>query len=495
MEVVDVVRKCLPGPEMLAVEGVNKSDAAIIIQVRSNAMPSCPACAGSVVSYHSRYERRIRDLPWQGRPVELHVQVRRFRCRNAQCPRKIFGERLAAIASSKARQTSRLRETVGATGYALGGLPAHRLLQRLGISVSRDTVLRTVKSRLRALSKPQVRVLGVDDWAWRKHQHYGTLLMDLEKRRVIDLLPVRSADSFCEWLRGHPEIRIITRDRSTLYADGGRQGAPAAVQVLDRYHLVSNLSVAVEHDVQQMQVHARAALRQQAMPNTEAAAKRLTLVEARRQRCRAARYQRYVAVVELRKQGYTQEAIGEKVGLRPDTVARWLHAHGFPERRIRSDRRRDRARFCQDVERGMHASRARIHYSAGRVAALLLQPPPRLSPSQREYLGDFLRFCPEGHRLRKLALRFRAVLRLRKVKRLWEWTKEAVASGFPFTAQFAKTLQRDKAEVRPAVALRWNNGPVEGQVNRLKMIKRQMYGRAGFDLLKARVLPWEPPTD
>src|SRR6516225_11071480 len=133
------------------------------------------------------------------------------------------------------------------------------------------------------------------------------------------------------------------------------------------------------------------------VPNAEP--RRLTLVEARRQRCREARYQRYMAVVELRKQGYTQEAIAERVGLQPDTVARWLHANGFPERGIRSDRRRDRARFLEAIGRGVHPSRARIHYSAGRVAALLVQSPRLLSPSQREYLGDFLRFCPEGHLL------------------------------------------------------------------------------------------------
>jgi transposase len=178
----------------------------------------------------------------------------------------------------------------------------------------------------------------------------------MESRRVVDLLPVRTADSFADWLRGHPEVRVITRDRSTLYADGGRQGAPTAVQLLDRYHLVSNLSDAVERDVQQMQIQARAALRQQMAPNSEPM--RLTLVEARRQRCREPRYQR-----------------------------------------------------------------------------------------------------------------------------TWLWR-------IRFTAQFAKTLQRDEAEVQPAVAMRWNNGPLEGHVNRLKMIKRQMYGRAGFHLLKARVLPW-----
>ena len=131
----------------------------------------------------------------------------------------------------------------------MGGLPGSRLLSRLGIHSSDDTVLRRVKAPQRALEAVKVRVLGVDDWAWRKRQRYGTLLMDLEQRQVIDLLPMRSADSFADWLKKHPEVELITRDRSGLYGDGGRHGAPSAIQITDRYHLMSNLSEAVERDI------------------------------------------------------------------------------------------------------------------------------------------------------------------------------------------------------------------------------------------------------
>jgi len=185
------------------------------------------------------------------------LQTRRFRCRNKVCDRKIFAERLAAVASPKARETARLCEIVGLVGYALGGLPAERLLNRLGVRSSDDTVLRRVKTRGRAASQPKVRVLSVDDWAWRKKQRYGTMLLDLERSQVIDLRPARSADSFAQWLGFHPEVEVITRDRSSLYADGGRQGAPSAVQITDRYHLVSNLSEAVERDIRQLQIDAR----------------------------------------------------------------------------------------------------------------------------------------------------------------------------------------------------------------------------------------------
>jgi transposase len=307
--------------------------------------------------------------------------------------------------------------------------------------------------------------------------------------KVVDLLPVRSAESFAEWLERHPEVEVITRDRSTLYADGGRQGAPDAIQITDHYHLVSNLSEAVENDVQQLQIDARRQLAKgEAKENTNS---QMTLVEARRQRCRQARYQRYIEVHALHGQGQTQLQIAEKTGIDSGTVSRWLNTLEFPERRIRSDRRRDQALFLQSKQFGLRPSLTGTYYSAGRIAALLTMPPPRLSESQRRHLDAFFRFCPKAHELRRLSLRFRSMLRWRSAKKLSNWIDSATACGFRFVAQFASTLLRDLQAVELSITKPWSNGPIEGQINRLKAIKRQMYGRAGFELLKARVLPWD----
>jgi transposase len=486
------VRSSLPASQQLILEAVEETADGIVFRVRGKHTPRCPSCFESRVSYHSRYIRRMRDLPWQGKRVEIHLQARRFRCRNSACDRKIFAERLPDLAGPKARETTRLCEIVGLVGYALGGLPGERLLHRLGIVRSDDTVLRRVKSRGRDTSQPKVRVLGVDDWAWRKRQRYGTMLMDLERLQVIDLLPVRSAESFAHWLGLHREVEVITRDRSGLYADGGRQGAPSAVQITDRYHLVSNLGEAMERDLQQLQIDARRQLTQ-TVAGRPRDAKKLTLIEARRQRCRQARYERYLAVVELHRQGHTQLAIAERIGIRPETIARWLHAPEFPERRIRSDRRPDQALVVQKQERGLQPSLIRTHYSAGRVAALVSMPPQMRSAAQTRHLDAFLRFCPMAHQLRRFVLQFRAMLRWRNATKLCTWIEAASASHFRFLAQFANTLRRDLKAVELSITTPWSNGPIEGHINRLKAIKRQMYGRAGFELLKARVLPWDVP--
>ena len=194
---------------------------------------------------------------------------------------------------------------------------------------------------------------------------------------------------------------------------------------------------------------------------------------------------------ELHRGGHTQLEIAENVGIGAETVSRWLNAPAFPERRIRSDRRRDQALFLQSRKRGLQPSLTRTHYSAGRVSALLNMPPQTLSLAQKRHLDAFMRFCPGAHKLRRFVLQFRAMLRWRSAKRLNTWIDSATVSGFRFTAQFARTLRRDLEAVKLSMTTPWSNGPIEGQINRLKAIKRQMYGRAGFELLKARVLPWD----
>jgi transposase len=217
----------------------------------SPAAATCPDCGVRSTARHSSYLRHLRDLPVQGRPVKLTVRVARWRCQNPGCERRIFCQRLNEVAQRQARETKRFGEILQLLGHAMGGRPGERLSARLGLSVSDDTLLRRVK-RWAQLRPPIQRItaLGVDDWAWRKgHGRYGAILVDLKRRRVSDLLPECSAVAVEQWLRQHPGVKIISRDRQGSLAEGGRRGAPAARQVADRFHLVQNLQQAVHTEL------------------------------------------------------------------------------------------------------------------------------------------------------------------------------------------------------------------------------------------------------
>jgi transposase len=185
------------------------------------------------------------DLPWAARPVRIRLTVRKVVCRSATCSRRIFTERLPDLVATYARKTSRLVTVLWAIGVALGGQAGARLAVHLRLPTSASTLLRLVRTAL-VPPIPALRVIGLDEWAWRRGHRSGTIPVDLISHRVVDLLPERSAATVAAWLAQHPSITVVCRDRSELYADGIRRGAPDAVQVVDRLHLVHNLRQALE---------------------------------------------------------------------------------------------------------------------------------------------------------------------------------------------------------------------------------------------------------
>lgn len=227
-------------PKGLRTEQLSIERGSVTISVAS-VEPSarCPVCGRPSRRVHSRYVRKLADLPWHGAPVILRARVRRFFCDVASCGRGIFCERLPEIAP-RARNTGRLEKALLAIVLELGGRAGARLAEELGLLVGRDALLSRVKNAI-PTDAGKVRVLGVDDFAFRKGHTYGTVLVDLERRKVVDLLPERSQESLVAWLRKHPEIRVATRDRSNIYREGLAKGAPGAVQVTDRWHLLHNL--------------------------------------------------------------------------------------------------------------------------------------------------------------------------------------------------------------------------------------------------------------
>jgi len=225
----------LPG---CSVEQVNQTGEAVLITAcATTSSACCPDCQHLSSQLHSSYTRSPKALPSSGRPVRLLLQVRRFRCANSRCPRKTFAEPFPHLVAPRAQRTSSVRDILRVIGEALGGEAGARLSQQLAMKCSPATVLRLVR-QAPLPSSSTVRVLGVDEWAWRKGQSYGTILVDLEQQAPIDLLEDATAESFAAWLQKHPSVEIISRDRGTTFADGAKRGAPQALQIADRWHLI-----------------------------------------------------------------------------------------------------------------------------------------------------------------------------------------------------------------------------------------------------------------
>src|SRR5262245_22357307 len=240
------MKTILAAPNLLKIEKISFCSNEVRLVVKTRLLKAtCPSCGWQSDKAHSRYQRHLADLPWEGVAVKLILSARKFFCLNPDCRRRIFCERLPELATPYAHKTLRLNELLRRLGAALGGRPGARMALGIGIKIGRDALLARVRCAETAQSNA-IRVLGVDDFALRKGRSYGTILVDQQKHQIVDLVPDREASSLAAWLMNHPEIEIVTRDRGQAYADGIRQGAPQAVQVADRFHLMQNLTDALK---------------------------------------------------------------------------------------------------------------------------------------------------------------------------------------------------------------------------------------------------------
>jgi len=528
-------RSLSPCPAEVQVERLISRGDHIIVVLRAvrQAVP-CPGCAHRSSRIHSYYDRRLADLPWNGVPVRIRLRTRRFFCDAVDCPHRIFTERLPETTEMYARRTLRMEQSLRWLGLALGGEAGARTAQRLGLAVSGDTVLRHLRrmARTQQLAPVSPRVLGMDDWAWRKGQRYGTILCDLERHRVVDLLPDRQSNTVAEWLREHAPPEVISRDRAGAYAEAARQGAPQAVQVADRFHLLRNLREALEHVLTRHSTVIEEAFRQftpasvaptPLIPPSPALTRPQQLSRERRQR----RFERYQQVMELHRRGHSGRSIASQLGLNRKTVRDWLRAGRFPERHItprhsavdrwlsylekrwaegchnRSQLWRELQAQGADfaavtlhrwfrVRRGVRGRPSQIAHSPPQrrpsprqISALLLGFIHNPSPSQQSFAQILCALSPEIATTMELAKEFCRMMRERDAAAWLPWRKAVRTSPLH---HFAVQLQRDEAAVRAALTLPWSNGQVEGHIHRLKLIKRQMYGRAKLDLLLIRVL-------
>jgi transposase len=488
----------------------------------SSAAARCPDCSTVSRRVHSRYERRLLDAPVGGRETVLHLRVRRFFCTLAGCVRRIFAEQIDGVTVRNGRFSVLARHGMETVALALGGRAGARLAGRLGHCVDRMTLLRLI----RALPEPPVpalTVLGVDDFAWRRGHTYGTVLVDMASRRVIDVLDDRSADSLAAWLDEHPGVEVICRDRAGCYAEGAARGAPAAVQVADRWHLLHNLSDAVNKAVG----HHRRCLQPPLEPPTPAdptPAAEPVLDGLRQRRTRT----RHADVHALREQGFGVYTIARRLGLDPKTVRRYADAATPEDLLGPTGTARDsildvfKPYLHQRLAEGVVGTnqllaeiRNRGYKGAERtlrrwlisvrgrntpapvppappptrdITGWIMRPIDKLTDDQQAELARLCGLCPDLATIRDLARGFTDLVRTRGGDHLTTWVEHAEQGTVAEIRSFATGLRKDWDAVKAGLTLAWSSGAVEGAVNRIKMLKRQMYGRANPDLLRRRVL-------
>jgi transposase len=540
------MKTLLPNPAILSLEKIfPQADAIIMVVTTSRPQAPCPECQQLSPRIHSRYQRGVTDLSWGEITVQLELQTRKFFCDNDECRQRIFCERLPEVVAPYGRQTLRFNQSLTTIGFALGGRAGERLAADLCLPSGARTLLRRIYDE--PVSKAEhVRILGVDDFAFRKGQRYGTILVDLEQHRVIDLLPDREGATLEGWLKSHPEVEFITRDRALAYADGASKGAPQAVQVADRFHLLKNLAEAFENLVR----HRSSVLRDAALEvSPRHQTERMLLAEGllnalpermpkkppapsqQSEQNRAERVTRYEECRRLKRLGLSNREIARRTGMCRETVRKFIRAETFPERVTYPPRSqttepyaeylkkrlqegcRNGALLYQEIKaqgyRGGSATVRRLLRSwkhqlpvryqrldglpdfdapAPRQAVWWLLKPEELEPDQKEYVRELQRLSPEISSGLKLVKEFQALLVGKQAVKFDQWRLSIEQSGLKELQSFSVGLMKDEAAVRAAMIYDWSNGQVEGNVNRLKMIKRMMFGRASFAMLKARVL-------
>lgn len=499
-----------PGLSSLVVEDVVATGSVLRITARS-AMSSapCPRCGTESRRVHAWHLRRLADLPVGGRPAVMDLRVRRLLCTDVECPQRTFREQIPALASRYARRTLRLAATIGQVAITLAGRAGAALLATLGVTVSRSSLLRALMA-LPLPTLPVPSVLSVDDVALRRGRRYMTMVIDPITHRRIDVLPDRRAATLSAWLRDRPGITAVCRDGSASYAEAITAGAPEAVQVSDRWHLWHGLGCAVEKVV----------IAHTACWRPAAAGATSTLREpALAQRTRA----RHAAVHALLDQGVGLLECSRRLGWSLNTIKRYARA-ARAEELIRPPRygttlvdpHRDHLRrrlaanpnvattqlLAEIRERGytgsanllvryLNQGRARTERpvpAPRRLVSWIMTRPADLSDDDRTHLDDLLAACPQLTALVEHVRGFANLLTQRRGAEVRPWMTAVESSDLTPLHAFVRGLRKDLPAVLAGLTLPYSNGPIEGANTKVKLLKRQMYGRAGFPLLRQRIL-------
>lgn len=472
----------------------------LLTAVSSSQSAVCPYCQTLSKKRHSCYVRQPQALPCSSTSIQLVLSVQRFFCPNPACGHTTFAERIPNTAHFYSRKTICLEALLKTLAFEMSAETVARICKRLNLQVSPDSVLRSIR-KTAPLPAPQVRVLGVDDWAIRKGQNYGTLLVDLEKQKPIDVLPDRTQQTLSKWLQNHPEIEIISRDRSFEYKAGIETGAPQAQQIIDRWHLLHNLQEKL----------------QEILPSQLKSKKTDQDKQATRSNQKREKY--FDLVHYLGGKGHSQRRIASALGIPRGTVRRYLELTELPDWQSRNhppshlDVFRDYLRMrwekgCRDVsqlwtelqDKGYKGQRKSVaEYlqrfptrspfpSTSQLAWLFMKGADEIQAEEKNQLNALFVSNPKLHEIYLLVQSFRKLLSQSSPQKLEDWLARVEACEVKKLQNFASSLRQDYDAVEATLTYHWSNGQVEGQVNRLKIIKHQMYGRANFDLLRLRIL-------
>ncbi|WP_330334656.1 ISL3 family transposase [Streptomyces sp. NBC_00536] len=528
-----MLRTLLPQFGTVVVESVDVERDMLVVTARTRAAPAeCPACGQWSAWERSRYVRHLGDEAVGGRAVRIDISVRRLYCENAACPKVTFAEQVGGLTVRYQRRTPALQRVVETVAVALAGSAGARLLVHLHQRVSWSTLLRCVM----ALPDPPAavpQVLGVDDFALLRGQSYGTILVDTLTRLPIEVWEGRTAETLSEWQRAHPGVQVVCRDGSEVYRAGITAGAPEAVQVSDRFHLWQGLTRRVRDVVA---AH-RACLTPpprgtvpMAGPDPETVAHNAVPPEPTGRAADRARGT-HTAIHDLLAQGMGLRAVARQLGIGRKTVQRYARVERWqdkvplwPRRPSLLDPHRDY--LLRRWDEGEHSSTAlhreitargytgsygtvrdflAPHRAAerGHPAGPVPQPaapgvlemtrwltcrPENLTEDQRTQLKKVLARCPELEATDQHVRAFGTLLTSGTDNGLDTWIDTVRASGLPALHSFARGLAADLDAVRSGLTLTYNSGINEGRVTDLKLIKRQMGGRARIPLLRKRVL-------
>jgi transposase len=488
---------------------------------------ACPGCGAWSSRVHGSYVRFPADAPSAGRKVVLRLRVRRFACRNTVCPRRTFVEQIAGLTRRHGQRTEKLRSDLAVVGLALAGRAGSRMASVLGMPVSRSTVLRLIDA-LPERETTAPRVVGVDEYATRKGRHYGTVLVDIETRRPVDLLPDREASSLAAWLADRPGVEVVCRDRAPFFAQGASAGAPQAVQVADRWHLWHNLSEAAERAVARHRRCLRSLVPAAPEPEPEPAPEEEPSGSPWPTGHRFADRTRsqHASVHALLEAGHSLRSVQRQLGMAWHTVKRFAEA-SKPEDLFTGQWQNrpsvldDYKSYLDDrwnegftnawklweeiVPLGYKGSyqrvRAYLHKkrtsprpvtawppSPRMVSGWILSRPETLTEPEQLQLKTVRNHCPELDALTRHVRSFATMLTDLQGESLPAWLDAVRQDELPSLHALAAGIDRDIDAVTAGLTLPWSSGAVEGHVNRIKMLKRQMFGRAGFQLLRKRVL-------